>query len=257
MQLVTWNVNGLRACHKKGHFLHFLERVKPEILCIQETKMHLDQVDDTLKNPLSYDSYWSSAETRRGYSGVATFTKIPVENIGKGISIKKFDEEGRFIITEFADILLYNVYFPNGSAREERHHYKQEFLKKFLRHLMKQVAVGKKVIVVGDYNVAHKPIDVFDPVRLSKVSGFLPEEQEWFGQFLDAGFVDTFRHFHPEAKDRYSWWSYREMARPANRGWRIDHICVSQNLVPQLVSADIWDQQEGSDHCPVVLEFNV
>jgi len=256
MKLVTWNVNGLRACQKKG-FLDFFAREKPEILCLQETKAHNEQLDDSLMNPFSYNSYWTSAITRKGYSGVVTYTNLPVEQIEHGIGIKKFDDEGRFIVTKIHDILLYNVYFPNGSAREERHHFKQEFLKKFLRHLMKQLASGQKVIVVGDYNVAHKAIDVHDPVRLSKVSGFLPEEQDWFDQFIDAGFVDTFRHFHPDEADRYSWWSYRELARTANRGWRIDYICVSKNLVPFLKSADILDQQEGSDHCPVVIELEL
>ena len=188
---------------------------------------------------------------------MATYLNLPVEKVDHGIGIKKFDDEGRFVVTQIQDITLYNVYFPNGSAREERHLFKQEFLKKFLRHLMKKIAMGQKIIVVGDYNVAHRPEDVHDPVRLCKVSGFLPEEQQWFSDFLDAGFVDTFRHFHPEAKERFSWWSYREMARPANRGWRIDYICVSENLLPQLKSADIWDQQEGSDHCPVVVELEV
>jgi exodeoxyribonuclease III len=255
MKLVTWNVNGIRACQKKG-FLNFFEREMPDILCLQETKAHAEQLDDSLIHPFSYDSYWSSASTRNGYSGVATYTNCSVESVSHGIGIKKFDEEGRFVVTQIQDLLLYNVYFPNGSAREERHNYKQEFLNKFLRHLMKQIATGKKVIVVGDYNVAHEDIDVHDPVRLSKVSGFLPEERQWFSNFLDAGFIDTFRYFHPGEKDRYSWWSYREMARPANRGWRIDFICVSENLKEYLISADILDQQEGSDHCPVVLQLD-
>lgn len=256
MKLVTWNVNGIRACHRKG-FLDFLKREQPEILCLQETKAHTEQLDEELISPMDYDSYWTSAMTRKGYSGVVTYTRLPVEKVEHGIGIKKFDDEGRIVVTQIHDILLYNIYFPNGSAREERHHYKQEFLKKFLRHLMKQLAAGKKVIVVGDYNVAHRDIDVHDPKRLCKVSGFLPEEQEWFSQFLDAGFVDTFRHFHPDEKERFSWWSYREMARPANRGWRIDYICVSENLVPYLKNADIWDQQMGSDHCPVMLELEL
>ena len=256
MKLVSWNVNGLRACQKKG-FLDFFEREKPDILCLQETKAHPKQLDQTLVTPLSYKSYWTSCSIRKGYSGVVTYTHLPVSCVNHGIGLKKFDEEGRFIITEIEDILLYNVYFPNGSAREERHLFKQEFLKKFLRHLMKTLITGKKIIVVGDYNVAHKNIDVYDPIRLSKESGFLPEEQKWFSDFLDAGFMDTFRYFHPNAKDCYSWWSYREMARIANRGWRIDHICVSENLRPFLKNGDIWDQQEGSDHCPVMLEFDL
>ncbi len=256
MKIVSWNVNGIRACQKKG-FLDFFEREKPDVLCLQETKAHTEQLDESLINPMSYDSFWSSASTRRGYSGVATYTNLPVQSVDYGVGFKKFDEEGRFVVTQIADITIYNVYFPNGSAREERHHFKQEFLRKFLRHLMKRLAAGEKVIVLGDYNVAHREIDVHDPVRLSKVSGFLPEEREWFSQFLDAGFIDTFRFFHPEAKERFSWWSYRELARSANRGWRIDYICVSENLRSQLLSADIWDQQEGSDHCPVVLELDI
>ncbi len=256
MKLMSWNVNGLRACQKKG-FLDFFEREKPDILCLQETKAQKEQLDQTLINPMSYKSHWTSSATRKGYSGVVTYSHLPVFRVDHGIGIRKFDEEGRFIITEIEDILLYNVYFPNGSARQERHLFKQEFLRKFLRHLIKILATDRKVIVVGDYNVAHRDIDVYDPVRLSGESGFLPEEQEWFSDFLDAGFVDTFRYFHPHAKERYSWWSYREMARPANRGWRIDHICVSENLKPCLKNGDIRDQQEGSDHCPVVLEFDL
>lgn len=256
MKIVSWNVNGIRACQKKG-FLEFIDRERPEILCIQETKAHTDQLDESLIHPFNYDSYWTSCSTRNGYSGVATYTTLPVENVEHGIGIKKFDDEGRFIVTQVHDILIYNVYFPNGAAREERHLYKQEFLKKFLRHLIKQLASGQKVIVLGDYNVAHNDIDVHDPVRLSKISGFLPEEREWMSRFLEAGFIDTFRHFQPDEKERFSWWSYREMARPANRGWRIDYVCVSQNLQPQLKSSAIWDQQMGSDHCPVVLELSI
>ena len=254
MKLVCWNVNGIRACQKKG-FLDFFERVKPDVLCLQETKAEPEQLDDTLINPMNYDSYWSSCKTRRGYSGTVTYTHLPVEDVRHGIGIKKFDDEGRFVVTKFPDFLLYNVYFPNGAAREERHLFKQEFLKKFHRHLMKQVASGEKVILVGDYNVAHTEIDIHDPKRLAKTSGFLPEEREWFSSFLDSGWVDTFRYKHPDATDRYSWWSYREMARPANRGWRIDYACVSENLKDHIVDANIWDEQEGSDHCPIYLEM--
>ena len=256
LKLISWNVNGIRACQKKG-FLEFFEREKPDILCLQETKAYQEQLDEVLINPFGYQSFWSSATTRKGYSGTVTYTGQPVDGVDYGIGIKKFDAEGRFVVTQIHDFLLYNVYFPNGSAREERHLFKQEFLKKFHRHLLKQIASGKKVIVVGDYNVAHEEMDVHDPVRLSKVSGFLPEEREWMTNFLDSGFIDTFRLHHPDEEERFSWWSYREMARPANRGWRIDYICVSENLRDRVQSADIWDQQEGSDHCPVVIELEV
>jgi len=255
VKLVCWNVNGIRACQKKG-FLEFFQRENPDLLCIQETKAHPEQLDEVLINHSDYDSYWSSA-VRRGYSGTVTYSRIPFDEVQHGIGIKKFDDEGRFVVTRWNDIWLYNVYFPNGAAREERHLFKQEFLKKFHRHLMKKIAVGEKVILVGDYNIAHTAIDIHDPKRLASTSGFLPEEREWFTGFLDSGFIDTFRHFHPDARDRYSWWSYRQMARPNNRGWRIDYICVSENLKPFLKSADILDQQEGSDHCPIVLELDL
>ena len=256
MKLVTWNVNGIRACQKKG-FLEFFAKEKPDILCLQETKAHPEQLDENLIHPMSYKSYWTSCSIRKGYSGVVTYTHLPVSKESHGIGIERFDQEGRFIVTEIGDILLYNVYFPNGKSRQQRHEYKQDFLKEFLQHLMEPLKQGRKVIVVGDYNVAHLEIDVYDPKGLSNESGFLPEERQWFSRFLESGFVDGFRHFQPQARDRYSWWSYRERARLANRGWRIDYICVSENLKPYLKDADIWDQQEGSDHCPVMLELDL
>lgn len=254
MKLISWNVNGIRACQKKG-FLEFVDREKPDILCLQETKAHKEQLDESLLNPLGY-SYWSSATTRKGYSGTVTYCRQEPKSVEYGIGIPEFDAEGRFVITQFEDFWLYNVYFPNGAAREERHLFKQEFLQIFRDHLAEMIDMGEKVIVCGDYNVAHKETDVHDPVRLSKVSGFLPEERQWFDGFLEAGFVDTFKHAHPDAKERFSWWSYREMARPANRGWRIDYFCMTKNLLPQFKGADILDQQHGSDHCPVTLTLS-
>ncbi len=252
MKIISWNVNGIRAAHKKG-FLDFIAREKPDLLCLQETKAHKDQLEPILCNPSpDYASYWSSAQ-RKGYSGVVTYTKNEPLKVEYGIGVEKFDSEGRFVITHFNEFVLYNVYFPNGASGPERHAFKQEFLKIFGQHLADQVKQGKKVILVGDYNIAHKEIDVYDPVRLSKVSGFLPEERVWMDGFLKSGFVDTFRHKYPDQKDKYSWWSYQELARPANRGWRIDYICVSENLKASIADAHIMDEQEGSDHCPVTL----
>jgi exodeoxyribonuclease III len=254
MKLISWNVNGIRAVQKKG-FVDFVIREDPDLLCLQETKANKDQLEPILHTPHSdYDSYWSSA-SRKGYSGVVTYSKVKPLKVEHGIGIEKFDSEGRFIITHFEKFVLYNVYFPNGSSRQERHDFKMEFLKVFGKLLSEQVKKGKKVILVGDYNIAHREIDVYDPVRLSKVSGFLPEEREWFDDFLKSGFIDTFREKHPTLKDKYSWWSYRELARPANRGWRIDYICVSENLKSSIGEASIMDEQEGSDHCPVVLKL--
>lgn len=255
MKLISWNVNGIRACHKKG-FLEFVDKEKPDILCLQETKAHKEQLDDALLNVLDGYSYWSSASTRKGYSGTVTYCKEEPLAVEYGIGVPEYDAEGRFVITQFKDFWLYNVYFPNGAASDVRHSFKQEFLDIFTSHLAEMVQDGESVILCGDYNVAHTEIDVHDPVRLSKVSGFLPEERKWFDQFLDVGFIDTFRHFHKDEKDRFSWWSYRELARPRNRGWRIDYVCTSRNLEKRLTNADILDQQEGSDHCPVTLELS-
>lgn len=253
MKIISWNVNGIRACYKKG-LMEFLQAEEPEIFCVQETKAHREQVEPETQS-LGYDlSYWSSA-VKKGYSGVATFTSDRPLEIRDGWGIKDYDSEGRILWTRHEKFDLYNIYFPNGGAREERHLFKQRFLKDLNVHLKNELKAGREIIVVGDYNVAHSPIDVYDPVRLSKESGFLPEEREWFSDFLNLGFVDTFRAIHGDQKNRYSWWSYREFARTSNRGWRIDYICVSKGLEKHLKSADILDQVEGSDHCPVICEI--
>ncbi len=255
MKIISWNVNGIRACARKG-FLDFFRQQDPDILCLQETKAHPEQLEEELISPLGRISHWSSAQ-RRGYSGIASYFREAPLGVSQGIGEPRFDSEGRFVISKHKKFTLYNVYFPNGSAREERHQFKQEFLDIFTRHLQEKIAQGEELIVLGDYNVAYMEIDVFDPQRLSKVSGFLPEEREWFRRFLDVGFVDSFRHFYPNEPHRYTWWSYREMARQGNRGWRIDHICVTPGLVPHLKSVEIMDWQEGSDHCPVQLVLDL
>lgn len=254
MKIVTWNVNGIRACYKKG-LLDFIHAEEPDIFCVQETKAHLEQVEPALQT-LGYDiAHWSSA-IKKGYSGVATFFTEEPTSILKGIGIEQYDSEGRIVWTSHKDFDLYNIYFPNGGSGDVRHQFKQAFLLDLNKHLKSQLALGKNIIVVGDYNVAHKEIDVYDPVRLSTESGFLPEERAWFSSFLELGFIDTFRYFHPDEKDRYTWWSYFQLARPDNRGWRIDYICVSKGLEKNLVSAEILDSVEGSDHCPVSLELD-
>jgi exodeoxyribonuclease-3 len=252
MKIVSWNVNGIRACYKKT-LSEFLMTEEPDIFCVQETKAHLEQVEPDVQT-LGYDfSYWSSA-VRKGYSGVASFmTKKPL-HIERGIGLPEYDSEGRIVWTTHEHFDLYNIYFPNGGSGEERHAYKQRFLKDLQAHLQNQLKAGKKIILVGDYNVAHREIDVYDPIKLAHDSGFLPEERAWFDSFLQLGFVDSFRKFHPQTEERYTWWNYREMARPRNRGWRIDYICVSKNLESYLVSADVLDSIEGSDHCPVMVE---
>jgi exodeoxyribonuclease III len=255
MKIISWNVNGIRSCSQKGLF-EFLESESPDLLCLQETKAHRDELEDAIVAPLGYQSYWSAAR-KKGYSGTVIYARKTPDEVLYGIGIEKYDAEGRFVIVRYGKLWVYNVYFPNGGAGEDRHNFKQEFLMKFQRHLKRHLEAGDQVIVVGDYNVAYLPQDVWDPDGLSTESGFLPTERKWFGGFLKDGFIDSFRYFHPDEKDRYSWWSYFEQARPMNRGWRIDHICVSENLKSRLRSANILEEQMGSDHCPVVAEVEI
>lgn len=253
MKIICWNVNGIRAVYKKG-LLEFVQTQDPDIFCIQETKAHIEQVEEAAKKLGMSHSYWSSA-VRKGYSGTATFVKEEPKKASTRIGLLDYESEGRIVMTDHGKFELYNIYFPNGGSGEARHDFKQKFLKDLNAYLKPRLDAGKHIVVLGDYNVAHKEIDVHDPKRLSKESGFLPEERAWFDSFLALGFVDTFRHFHPDEKDRYSWWSYRELAKISNRGWRIDYICVSKNMQKNLVAAEIMDHIEGSDHCPITLEL--
>ncbi len=258
MKLISWNVNGIRAAYKKG-FVEFIEREDPDYLCLQETKAHPEQCEPILLKPAGRKSYWSSAK-RKGYSGTATYVRdIPQEEpkkVSHGIGIEEYDSEGRFVVTEHKDFTLYNIYFVNGGSGQERHDFKQRFLKDLSAHLKPLVDAGRPIIVTGDYNIAHREIDIHDPVRLAGESGFLPEERAWFDSFLELGFVDTFRHLNPNARDRYTWWSYVERGRLGNRGWRIDYFCVTKNLLNRVRRAEVLDGQMGSDHCPVLLELS-
>jgi exodeoxyribonuclease-3 len=253
MKLVSWNVNGIRACYDKG-LKQFIENYKPDILCLQETKANVEQVSPEIQN-LCYDHVcWSSAK-RKGYSGVATFSRFAPNEFTKGWGQEEYDSEGRIVISEFKNFDLYNIYFPNGGSGEERHLFKQQFLKDFVAHLKPKLLANRPMIVVGDFNIAPTEIDVYDPIKLSNESGFLPEERRWFADFFKLGFIDTFRVFHPEKRQKYSWWSYREFARISNRGWRIDFICITQSLKSFLLQAKIHDEVMGSDHCPVSIEM--
>ena len=257
MKIISWNVNGIRAAYKKD-LPGFISKQKPDIFCLQETKAHPDQVEPELRTFGQYESAWSSA-TKKGYSGTATFwnSKASPKIVSRGIDIPKYDSEGRFVISDHEKFKLFNIYFPNGGSGDERHNFKQEFLKDLLSYLEVLLKKGERLIITGDYNIAHAEMDVHDPKRLSKESGFLPEERAWLDSFFALGFVDCFRHFHKGEKDRYSWWSYREMARVNNRGWRIDYFSVSPNLVSEMKNCDILDEQEGSDHCPLILELDI
>ncbi len=253
MKIISWNVNGIRAAYQKG-LIEFIEREDPDILCLQETKALREQCEPALANPAGRISYWSSA-ARKGYSGVATYLRGAPLRVEYGIGNPDYDSEGRFVITELADFTLYNIYFPNGGSGPERHQFKQNFLRDLSDHLSPLVLAGKPIVVVGDYNVAHREIDIYDPIGLSLESGFLVEERQWFERFLQQGFVDTFRQLNGDVRDRYTWWSYVQRGRLGNRGWRIDYICTTQNLKSRLRRAEILDGVMGSDHCPVLLEL--
>jgi exodeoxyribonuclease III len=252
MKLLSWNVNGIRAAYKKG-FLDWFKTAKPDILCLQETKAMKEQLPEDLLNVNGYTSYFSSAE-KKGYSGTATYTKVIPVKVENGIGIKKFDSEGRFLVTEFEEFILFNIYFPNGKAKEERLQYKMDFYEAFLKHLKKLLKQGKKIVICGDVNTAHKEIDLARPKPNEKISGFLPQEREWIDKLLKTGFIDTLRVFN-QKPEQYTWWDMMTRARDRNVGWRIDYFFISDNLKDNLKNAFILSEVMGSDHCPVGIEL--
>ena len=250
MKLLSWNVNGIRAAVKKG-FLEYLEDENPDIICIQETKAHKEQLTSEILEDHGYFTYWHSGQ-KKGYSGVATFCKEEPLYIQEGIGIKKYDDEGRVLITEHNKFLLYNIYFPNGQKNEERLKYKLDFYDDLLPIINDQVESGNNVIVTGDWNTAHRPIDLARPNENKNTSGFMPIEREKVDEYILNGWVDTFRLFHEEG-GKYSWWTYRFGARDRNIGWRIDYFFVNEGMVEICTDADIHQNIFGSDHCPVSL----
>ncbi len=250
MRLVSWNVNGIRACVQKG-FLDFFQEVDADIFCIQESKMQAGQLDLELEG---YHQYWNYAE-KKGYSGTAIFTKKEPLSVAYGIGSEEHDKEGRVITLEFEDFYMITVYTPNSQNELARLPYRMKWEEAFLAYL-KKLEETKPVVFCGDLNVAHKEIDLKNPKTNRKNAGFTDEEREKFSVLLEAGFIDTFRHFYPDMENIYSWWSYRFSARAKNAGWRIDYFIVSECLKDRLVDAKILTEVMGSDHCPVVLEMN-
>ena len=251
-RLLSWNVNGIRSVGKKG-FFEFISNDNPDILCIQETKAREEDIPKELKEITDYYSYFSSPE-RKGYSGVGVYTKERPLSIKSNFGISKFDSEGRALILEYPYFILLNVYFPNGKMSGERLQYKMDFYEMFLDYVKDLLVQGKKIIVCGDVNTAHKEIDIARPKENEKISGFLPEERAWIDKFIEVGFIDTFRHFNKEPAN-YSWWDYKSRARDRNVGWRIDYFFISSNLIKNLSSAFILNEVIGSDHCPVGIEI--
>jgi exodeoxyribonuclease-3 len=254
LRLLSWNVNGLRAAHKKG-FLEWLLRERPDVLCVQETKAAPAQLPPELKDVAGYRAYFAAAE-RRGYSGVALYAKVEPKEVKIGLGIKRFDAEGRLQVADFGDFLLYNIYFPNGKASAERLRYKMAFYRAFLKHVDRLKAEGRNVVICGDVNTAHKEIDLARPKENEKVSGFLPQERAWIDEFIARGFVDTFRLFNREP-GQYTWWDLKTRARERNVGWRIDYFFVSDNLKKDVRAAYILAEVMGSDHCPIGLDVVV
>lgn len=254
IRLISWNVNGIRAVHRKGAFDWF-QKIRPEIFCIQETKSHPAQLPAELTHIDGYHSYFSSA-VRKGYSGVALYSQIEPMEVKYGFGNEKFDMEGRILIAEYPQFYLFNIYYPNGKSSPERLAYKMEFYDTFLEVTENLKKTTKPLIICGDVNTAHKEIDLARPKENEKVSGFLPEERAWIDKFLEHGYLDTFRMFNHEPGN-YTWWDYKTGARERNIGWRIDYFFVSQHFKSQVKNAWIDADVMGSDHCPLGIEINL
>ena len=253
MNIISWNVNGLRANVKKGAFDWLLQKF-PDFMCLQETKAHPEQLEEGVRNPIGYSAYFDHSKLRKGYSGVAIFSKIELEKIEYGIGISKFDDEGRTLVAYYKDFALLNIYFPNGGGGPERLAYKMEYYNEFLKFIDKLKKNGKNIVFCGDINTAHQEIDLFHPKENEKHTGFLPMEREWIDKLILHGYTDTFRYLHPE-KIKYSWWDMKTFARDRDIGWRIDYFFVSENLKDKIKKAEILDNIFGSDHCPIYLEL--
>lgn len=249
MKLISWNVNGIRACLQKG-FMDFFEEADADIFCLQETKLQAGQHDLELPG---YHQFWNYAE-KKGYSGTALFTKQEPLNVTYGISVEVHDHEGRVITAEYEDLYMVTVYTPNSQRELTRLDYRMEWEAAFLSYV-KDLSEKKGVIFCGDLNVAHKEIDLKNPKNNHKNAGFTDEERACFTKVLENGFIDTFRHFYPDVTDAYSWWSYMANARAKNVGWRIDYFVASENMRDRLADAKIHPQIMGSDHCPVELDI--
>ena len=254
MRIISYNLNGIRAAIKKG-FLDYLASDPADIICIQETKALKTDIDVTQIEKLGYHVYWFSAQ-KKGYSGVAVFTKQEPLDVYYGNGIEQSDFEGRCIRLDFKDFTLINAYFPSGTSGDERQTYKYQWLDELFGYLNELRQTRPNLILTGDYNICHREIDIHDPKGNKKSSGFLPEERAWMDKFFENGFVDSFRHIHPERTGAYSWWSQRfPSVRLNNKGWRIDYISVSRGLHERITGAEIYPDVKHSDHCPIFMEI--
>ncbi|MDR1721863.1 MAG: exodeoxyribonuclease III [Methanobrevibacter sp.] len=254
IDLLSWNVNGIRAVAKKG-FLEWMNSNPGDIVAIQETKAQVEQLNSDILDISDYGSYFNSAE-RKGYSGVATYTNIEPKEVINGFGISKFDVEGRVIRCDFDEFIFINIYYPNGGMSDERLQYKMDFYDAFLDYVNDLRDDGHNLVICGDLNTAHKEIDLARPKQNEEVSGFLPMERAWIDKFLDNGYVDTFRMFNQEGEN-YTWWSYRTKARNRNVGWRLDYFFVNEEFKNNVLDSYILSDVMGSDHCPIGLKIKV
>ncbi|BDD11088.1 exodeoxyribonuclease [Fulvitalea axinellae] len=253
MKIISYNVNGIRAAIRKG-FNDWVAEAKPDLLCLQETKATQDQVDLSELENLGYKSYWHSAQ-KKGYSGVALFAKQEPKHVEYGCGMEAYDNEGRVIRADYDGFSVMNVYMPSGSSGDHRQDFKMQWLADFQKYVDGLKKEIPNLIICGDYNICHTEIDIHNPKQNQKTSGFLPEEREWVTAFLESGFVDSFRIFHPDEPDNYSWWSYRARSRERNKGWRIDYLMVAEPIKDLVTGASILPEAKHSDHCPVTLEI--
>ncbi len=254
MKIISYNVNGIRAAQRKG-LLEWLAEASPDLLCLQETKAQPDQLDEALLKPEGYHTYWFSAE-KKGYSGVAIYTKKEPKHVAYGIGMEAYDKEGRALRVDFDELSVLCLYLPSGSSGDHRQEAKDNFLKDFLPYVDKLKTEIPWLVICGDFNICHTEIDIHDPVRNKDSSGFLPHERAWLTDFLDLGFVDSFRMLHPDEPDHYSWWSYRANARARNKGWRIDYHMVTDSLQDRVKAAGMLTEVKHSDHCPIFLTLD-
>jgi exodeoxyribonuclease-3 len=255
INLMSFNVNGLRAAQRKG-FLEWLHTAQPDVLGVQETKCHPDQLDEELRRPEGYHTYWAAAE-RKGYSGVALYSRREPLDVQIGLGIPDYDREGRTIVADYGDFVFITAYFPNGSRDHSRVPFKMAYKEAFLEFCNSLRGQGRPVIFCGDVNTSHRPIDLARPRQNQNTTGFLPHERAWIDKLVDAGYVDTFRELYPQREGAYSWWSYIGGARKRNVGWRLDYFFASEELRPFIREAAIHPEVNGSDHCPVSLTLDL
>jgi exodeoxyribonuclease-3 len=256
MKIISYNVNGLRAAMKKG-FVDWLQTHPADVICIQENKAQQNDVDAKFFTDHGYQDYWFCAQ-KKGYSGVTVFTKIKPDYVECGTGHQVSDDEGRVLQMDFGKVRLINAYFPSGTSGDERQSYKYQWLDDFYDYVQQLRAKKPNLILCGDYNIAHREIDLHNPAGNKTTSGFLPRERAWMDKFYDSGWIDAFRHRRPGERDRYTWWSQRfPSVRAANKGWRIDYISVTEPLAPFVKDAEIYPDVKHSDHCPVYAEIDV